>query len=621
MANKVNIRDINPLEHITSDLAKARFNYESILNGLVEWNTSKTSNVTVRLMTDTDPYFVDYNFPTRASYETGGATIADSAISEGGFSYQDRIELAALYNSEKALCDSVGIRINVNDNSGTKWRLCENVMVYDDNFEEDVIDADDTATFLACRDYPKGVYVRRWVLHNGTPIALITKTAVDISKGDEWTVNPLNTDAYGNWIRVIERWNSKHSTFYTNHPDDVFVIYANTIYRPMGDVGTKVPASNNSMWERMGSVFSTSATHGNLYAYYMNSDENEIYDAEFYVYTGDDTTNANSPYEIENGARYYSSGWETTPVVFIPIEATFKNSIAIRLQVTTDIKGFVLQMVEEGMLDGSGLDIKGSATIYAMSGTTEEHKGLKIFESSNYANWPVSNSTVWRYGHNYRTDITIGASGKQEYSAQMVFRHTDPDTKQCNIINYDGPDLDQGLCIYLPVEDSVIKNDIPEYRKPVDGYMLEFLFRIWPDANYNGHETPDLIINKAQIYVYSVPNVDQLQCHGGPIAKFSMARLTNFYVFSENIAVPNRPVLYKAKFIYSAADDEWKTYDYYQVPDHIFLSPKGFVDPSIRSDDSYGVETAGFPLIQDPFSGYDLSPIMVDDEYLNRIQN
>ena len=98
-----------------------------------------------------------------------------------------------------------------------------------------------------------------------------------------------------------------------------------------------------------------------------------------------------------------------------------------------------------------------------------------------------------------------------------------------------------------------------------------------------------------------------------------MARLTNFYVFSENIAVPNRPVLIKARFVYSGDEKTWKTYDYYQLPDCIFLSPNGFVDPGRPSDETYGVETAGFPLVQDPFSNYDLSPVLVDDSFRNRI--
>ena len=67
MSNLINIRDINPLEHITSDIAKAMANYEAILNGLVTWNTTDNQNVTVRLMTDSDPFFVDYTFPSRSA--------------------------------------------------------------------------------------------------------------------------------------------------------------------------------------------------------------------------------------------------------------------------------------------------------------------------------------------------------------------------------------------------------------------------------------------------------------------------------------------------------------------------------------------------------------------------
>ena len=197
----------------------------------------------------------------------------------------------------------------------------------------------------------------------------------------------------------------------------------------------------------------------------------------------------------------------------------------------------------------------------------------------------------------------------------MIFDHANPNCKECNIVNYDGPDLDQGLIIYLPVES--MQDDKIVY--PKNGRTFEFLFRIWPNPAYNGHETADLIINKAQIYVYSVPSRNALNCHPAPIAKFSMARLTNFYVFSENIAVPNRPVLIKAKFVYSEEEQTWKTYDYYQLPDCIFLSPNGFVDPSRPSDETYGVETAGFPLVQDPFSNYDLSAVLVDDSFRNRI--
>ena len=122
-------------------------------------------------------------------------------------------------------------------------------------------------------------------------------------------------------------------------------------------------------------------------------------------------------------------------------------------------------------------------------------------------------------------------------------------------------------------------------------------------------------MNKAHIYVYSRPMADS-DSGDTLIAKFSMARLTNFYVWAENVAVPNRPVFYKARFIYSKSSKEWKTYDYYQVPDHVFLSPAGFVDPSERKEGYSGVETAGFPLMQDPFGGISLGRVM-----WNRVQD
>jgi hypothetical protein len=210
-----------------------------------------------------------------------------------------------------------------------------------------------------------------------------------------------------------------------------------------------------------------------------------------------------------------------------------------------------------------------------------------------------------------------------EYTAKMIFHHADDDVKMVNIINYDGPDLDRGLAIYLPAEDLVTgENGELAYVEAQDGATFEFMFRIWPNTKLNGAETADLIINKAQIYVYTVPTSDSEE-GASILAKFSMARLTNFYLWAENVAVPNRPVFYKAKFIYSRDAKAWKTEDYYQIPDHIFLSPKGFVDPSVRGEDGVygnsdpfsGVETAGFPLMQDPFGGMDLTPIK-----LNRIE-
>jgi hypothetical protein len=56
-----------------------------------------------------------------------------------------------------------------------------------------------------------------------------------------------------------------------------------------------------------------------------------------------------------------------------------------------------------------------------------------------------------------------------------------------------------------------------------------------------------------------------------PIAKFSMARTTNFYMFGENVSIPDKPVCYRATFTYSSVEKRWMVTDYYQLPDHIFV--------------------------------------------------
>jgi hypothetical protein len=42
------------------------------------------------------------------------------------------------------------------------------------------------------------------------------------------------------------------------------------------------------------------------------------------------------------------------------------------------------------------------------------------------------------------------------------------------------------------------------------------------------------------------------------------------------------------------------------------------VDP--LDEHAYDVQSAGFPLFQNPFSDYDLSPIHVSDSYRNQLQ-
>ena len=604
---QVNIRDINPLEHLTADLAKARFNYESILNGLVEWNDSKLTNVTVRLMCDTEPGFVDYTFPTKRSSEGNGGNVADPYSWENSYSYAQRYPVSAMISEDPLNNDKIDVRITVNESAESTWKLCASAVLYDEKWVTDGNDGVDASV-----DYVPGQFIR--VYYPETACSSLRWVSRKIGKGE--------SILDGNSRNVVERWSLDRINEYrqSDTMDYLFVVYDGKVYRPTGTVNRSVPSAAGSGWEYYCDVFPEDGKldHGKVYLYDPVSADTDYRYGEFFVYTGEDTAYAYPPYDLnaEDGQpaeRSYNDGWENPSVILLPVTPDFNKTNAVRWTTTTDIEALLLLRTGEGSVDKVP-DIEIKPNVRLIGGTTEDNGGLAVFDTANYAEWPGT-TPKWSPGHNYSTDVTKGINEKQNYSATMVFDHANPDCKECNIVNYDGPDLDQGLIIYLPVE-SVQDGKIVY---PKNGRMFEFLFRIWPNPAYNGHETADLVINKAQIYVYSVPNRNALDCHPAPIAKFSMARLTNFYVFSENIAVPNRPVLIKARFVYSGDEKTWKTYDYYQLPDCIFLSPNGFVDPGRPSDETYGVETAGFPLVQDPFSNYDLSPVLVDDSFRNRI--
>lgn len=296
-------------------------------------------------------------------------------------------------------------------------------------------------------------------------------------------------------------------------------------------------------------------------------------------------------------------------VVFSPIflsKALTKSSV-IRFPVITDMSAVVLRNNTENYAALS-TSVTMNANVNYKKAESIYNKKVGIYNTSNYLMYPNNTSSIWGSGKmSFDSGLSLGQ--RQKYSASMIFDHGDASTNTINYINYDGPDLDQGLCIYLPVES--VHGD--SYSVPEDGFTFEFFFRIWPKPEYNGAVTNDNIINKAHIYVYSVSRVEDAEkglC-SNPIAKFSMARLTNFYVYDENIAIANRPVMYRATFIYSATKSQWEIFDYYQLPDHVFVGPVGFVDPSnvgetaSRDGEEYnGLETAGFPLFSDPFDGY-----------------
>lgn len=285
----------------------------------------------------------------------------------------------------------------------------------------------------------------------------------------------------------------------------------------------------------------------------------------------------------------------------------------------------------------SGVRILFSATTRGMTPPSIYQRTTGIFPTSNFAFWPDSNNLAWQPSQNYQTNPLIPIQARQNYTASMVFDHTRSETvSTINWINYDGPDLDQGLAIYLPV---LVETGHGTFSEPEDGFTYEFFFRIWPNESYTNAVTRDHIINKAQIYVYSAGTYEEITgatCNS-VIAKFSMARLTNFYMFGENVSIPDKPVCYKATFAYNLRTKQWITVDYYQLPDHQFIGPIGYIDPQNPANKDInenligdigpnpafiGYETAGFPLFQDPFSNESLAPVrFTDAEALQRFVN
>lgn len=582
MSTPVNIRDINPLEHITSDLSKAMHNYAAILNGLVTWNASDANVVTVRLATDNLPGFVDYTFPTRKSFAGKSDIFASYAsTNKGCFAVDTRLNLPVARGGDARYADSVTLRLTASDAIDYSWELYEDVDIHE---ESDV--------YHASMSYLPGSYV----ISDGTV------RIVNINKAAGDTLDDMPTQ-YQYWVsyKYFERGTL------TIVDDVVYLLVGyNGLYRPGEEESHDVPIN----WIPIGSVLDSNRVGmmvetGKAYLYWRDS-----ITCALYIYCGKTTElTADGPFpsSTSHDVDPVDNPWYG-PVALLPV-CKVTHSTVIRHTPTTDLRGFMLRSLQTGM---------GESNVYVMANlalrghSTEPHKGLKIFNTANYVQWPKDTAQVWRSGQTY-------TYGGDSYVAKMVFNHADGSIKSTNIINYDGPDLDKGLCIYLPVLDSAADGiGNPVESKPKDGATIEFMFRIWPNTALNGRDTADLIVNKAQIYVYTAPSADDLS-GAKIIAKFSMARVTNFYIWAENVAIPNRPVFYKAKFIFSEAYNEWKTYDYYQIPDHVFLAPKGFVDPSLRlyADDGFypGLETAGFPLMQDPFGGLDLSRIR-----LNRIE-
>lgn len=620
----INIRDISPLTHLTSDIAKSQFNYESAMNAIVEWNNSKMPTVTMRLSTYTAPYFVDYTFPTKyAAAATTGNIITNATLGAGCFAINEMLNITAMHGGSTQ-SDTVHLRLNVQSVGSTSWELWERAVIYD---EVVVIDTEDDSTNVTTKDflsdgtatysrtYPAGTFIRACLAdyNNGHPT--LFQTITPVSKG---TLISTAT----NCMPVIKAWEKglNHTKIVT---DRNVITYGNSSYWPSGDTGAnQYPTISTSGYEEYAAEWIADTWYA--YGSYV------MYDGEFYVCISEDGVFNVEPYSVNEVTReriYNTLKWERALLLPKADAGAITTSRVYRDIADTDISGYVLRNDGTDEADGSA-EISAMANISVTASDSVEHRGMAIFNTCNYSYWPNS-GTKWQKSSVYGpTDAEKSVYQLQDYTAVMIFNHSDATVKKTNIINYDGPDLDQGLAIFLPRYVTTSKDGLEYTHEPEDGFMFEFMFRIWPHPELNGATTNDLIINKSQIYVYHC-ETDDIEVNQTfdpsevfPIAKFSMARMTNFYVFSENIGVPNRPVIYKARFIYHKDDAMWRTYDYYQVPDHLFLSPKGFCDPQNSGEDNYrGVETAGFPMFQDPFSGYDLRPLYDAEDFDSKLDN
>lgn len=689
-----------PLEKLGSDVARNQFNYESILNGLVAWNNTTDDEVVIRLTMGTDPYYWDYRIPSKKSITNSSSfecTIEGELAAES-FATDCRI-VNTLYGGSRDIdetafdadfdVDIVTNQITLIDvasgwdmNTELKFVKTDSSDVLPTPLQEDTLYKIDTISLnvITLKDENNiaiditsiGTGVIKVIekefnppSSNSDPGDIATlRMSVDSNGGCTWNVNYI--ELVNDWIAGTDyRWGNL-----VKYDDGSGV----RLYRAVFDITNASDTPDNSIdwspwlvdWQSnvYYPVGSNVSYLGSIYKVIepilpsnvtLNPDDNpDNYELYAKAWVSGDSYDEGS-YVAYNYLPYIAnvdvlgspnspdinSDWFFAVTEPVPSSAPFNSSAVFRWQLTYDVSGFILRNL--GPLDFSESDTKLTFRLSArnLEAASIYQRSVESFPSSNFSYWPSDINQVWEEGTIYGpTDTNIAINNRQDYSAVMVFDHTRQDiAKTVNFINYDGPDLDKGLCIYLPVEVNVGDGGV---AMPEDGFTYEFFFRIWPNSQLNGSTTRDHIINKSQIYVYNVLSMDSIpadEC-SSPVAKFSMGRMTNFYMFGENVSIPDKPVHYRATFVFNATEKRWHTLDYYQLPDHLFVGPVGFIDPqnpsnkdinseaigNINPDAQYvGYETAGFPMYQDPFSNSDLTPYRFTsdedlDEFHNRIK-
>jgi hypothetical protein len=693
MSDNKNIGYAFPLEKLGSDIARNNYNYQSILNGLIEWNSTSDDTVNIRLTKDTDPWFEDYQIPSKKTVLDTG-TLNTTITSEVGINkFVPTGISSALYGGSKKFTistadTSTDIDIAVNTITlidATGFELDDQVKIQVDSggsLPDPLVDTQ--LYYIVSKNINDiqlsltsgGVAIDITTIGNG--ILTFTKytTSYIVDKTDPGdiatiraTVNNVGDGIWRLYYSIaIQDWDSG-----TSYKAPNIVKYSGLYYKVVFDVESSIisPDIDTLNFTPLFKSWSSSiAEEYNIGDYAIDDVDGGLYIASQYTAASNVRPSESSIFTLvaplyvanmsyESGSYVFNSNnlfmsttnvinstiapsvettglWAELLVDVIPTVGTFTSTSVFRWTATINTSNFFIRN-ESFISSNANTNINLRLTVKGTEPASIYQRSVDIFPTSNFSFWPQSDNSIWDTTTTYGpTDDSIPITKRQNYSATMVFDHTRPDiAKTVNYINYDGPDLDQGLCIYLPVEIDIGDDGL---AYPEDGFTFEFFFRLWPSVALNDATTRDHIINKSHIYVYSAANNESITtdtCEE-PVAKFSMARSTNFYMFGENVTVPDKPVCYRATFVYSEADKKWCTLDYYQLPDHIFVGPVGFIDPQNPANmdinneaigninpnaANIGYETAAFPMFQDPFSNGDLTPYRVSGDDVNGFKN
>jgi len=663
MTKNANIGQAFPLESLGSDIVRNEYNYQSILNGLVEWNHTESDEVIIRLTKDTDPFFQDYIIPSKKS-------ASDSCISENivtGLVAAGEVSLDSAFNKsvyggsmifdninwkidDSDVGDMVTIRVNVH-NKGyvNEWQVNYLPLVH-------IWDLDSRFRYNNYVTYDNKYY--KALTNVDASKRLVSYSIEEINATDSRVTYPSHGLSTGSVFTITgsDHYDGTHTittitldTFtFVYNPVTILVLPSITDLFEVDHIATAttsgvltdlnvndfVKVTGTTSYDGIYEVLSKPTTTSFTYNIGKNaltetglSGVVTINDVRGEIYSANKTPDL----DTNNYVEITSDDVSYQP---IPNMANFSNNVVFRWQPNVDIAGFIIKNASSSDSD--------NVTSLELDITTKQKQFDSIYQRSvgtfadvNYTMYPYNTSNAWSEGESYSTNDTIDLLKRQDYTASMVFIHTDQKSSNTiNYINYEGPDLENGLSIYLPTEIDLGNGG---YSLPEDGFTYEFYFRIWANTKYTDARTRDHIINKSHIHVHSCTTLNDAltdDCNN-LIAKFSMARMTNMHIYGENISIPDKPVIYRATFVYSSAERSWITLDYYQLPDHIFMGPVGFVDPTNPSNTDIngtgsginpnakfiGYETGALPMFTDMFSKPDLSPIRLSDVNLDKFKN